>query len=44
MSKNLTLYDKWKIDSDTENPVGFSDQKINKVNDNDLFKIIKKSC
>ena len=42
MSKNLTLYDKWKIDSDTENPVGFLDQKINKVNDNDLFKIIKK--
>ena len=40
MAKGLSLYEKWKKDSEYENPVGFSEQKMNKTSDEKILGMI----
>ena len=42
MAKGLSLYEKWKKDSEYENPVGFSEQKMNKTSDEKILGMIDK--
>lgn len=42
MAKGLSLYEKWKKDSEYENPVGFSEQKMNKTSDEKILGMIGK--
>ena len=42
MAKGLSLYEKWKKDSEYENPVVFSEQKMNKTSDEKILGMIDK--
>lgn len=42
MAKGLSLYEKWKKDSEYENPVVFSEQKMNKISDEKILGMIDK--
>lgn len=42
MAKGLSLYEKWKKDSEYENPAGFSEQKMNKTSDEKILGMIDK--
>ena len=42
MAKGLSLYEKWKKDSEYENPVGFSGQKMNKTSNEKILGMIDK--